>query len=304
MIVRWLWWINPKYWPLLLGIGFIRLFVLLPYTWQLTVGRWIGRLGMHLAPRRKRIAATNLRLCFPELSKPQHHVLLRKTFESMGMGGVETMMAWWMSDRRFNKIPIKMIGWDNYLAAEATGQGVIVACAHFTCLEMVGRHFGTLRHYALVYQKHNNPVYEAMMAGCRKRYNAQAVPRKDMRDMVRCLHAGKTLFYAPDQDFGADRSVFAPFFNIPTATVKATAWLTKAGKAKFVPVMYNRSADNKSYEIHVSPAFENFPVGHEVADAARFNHVIEAHARQFPDQYLWAHRRFKTRPPGEPSVYG
>ena len=303
MMVRWHWWLNPKYWPLLIGIGFIRLFVLLPYTGQLAFGRWLGRVGMRVARRRTNIAKANLRLCFPELSEQAQKQLLRKTFESIGMGGIETMMAWWMSDRRFKKIPIKMIGWDNYLAAEASGQGVIVACAHFTCLEMIGRHFGTLRHYALVYQKHNNPLYEAMMAGCRKRYNAQAVPRKDMREMVRCLHLGKTLFYAPDQDFGADRSVFAPFFNIPTATVKATTWLAKAGKAKFVPVMYNRTLDNKSYEIHVLPALENFPSGDDVVDAARFNQVIENHVRRFPDQYLWAHRRFKTRPQGEAAVY-
>lgn len=295
--------LHPRYWPIWLFIGIVRLVVLLPFSWQLAFGRFLGRMGLLFAKRRRQITATNLRLCFPELSASAHKALLRKTFESLGMAGTETMMAWWMSERRFRKIPVRFEGWDNYLAAEASGQGVIVCGAHMTCLEIAGRHFGGIRPFTLVYQRHNNPVYENMMASRRQQYAKAIIPRLNVRAMVQALRNRQTLFYGPDQDFGPDRSVFAPFFNIPTATLKATAWLTGAGHAKLVPVLFNRTADNKGYEIHVHPAFEHYPSGDEVADATRLNQVFEAHIRRYPEQYLWAHRRFKTRPEGMGDVY-
>ena len=127
--------------------------------------------------------------------------------------------------------------------------------------------------------------------------------RKEVRKMYRVLRQKELVWYAPDQDYGRKHSVFAPFFGIDAATVTATAAFAKLGNADVVPFVQRRLPDGRGYEVEVYPAFSSFPSGDDVVDATRLNRFVEERVKEQPDQYLWAHRRFKTRPEGCPSVY-
>jgi KDO2-lipid IV(A) lauroyltransferase len=154
-----------------------------------------------------------------------------------------------------------------------------------------------------MYRQHENPLYEAMVKHSRERHLQMIISRKDMRGMVRALREGTVVWYATDQDFGRKNMVFAPFFGVQTATLVMTSKLAKLSGAPVVPFFSQRLEDDSGYQLTLLPALTDFPSGDEVADATRINAIIETQVRKAPDQYLWLHRRFKTRPPGEPGLY-
>ena len=154
-----------------------------------------------------------------------------------------------------------------------------------------------------IYRPHNNPLFERFMTRARGRNFGTAIDRSDLRGVVRQLKAGRMVWYSPDQDFGRDVSVFAPLFGQQAATIRLMAKLARMTGASVVPMMFHRNPDNATYTIESLPALEGFPSNDEVADATKVNQFIEQAIRKHPEQYLWLHRRFKTRPEGEPSVY-
>ncbi|MCY1556223.1 Lipid A biosynthesis lauroyltransferase [compost metagenome] len=129
------------------------------------------------------------------------------------------------------------------------------------------------------------------------------IERDDVRGMLKLLRAGKVIWYAPDQDYGAQRSIFVPLFGVPAATVTATSKFARLGRARVIPFTQTRLADGSGYRVVVHPPLADFPGESEEADCLRVNQWIEAAIRQQPEQYLWAHRRFKTRPDGEEKIY-
>jgi KDO2-lipid IV(A) lauroyltransferase len=137
----------------------------------------------------------------------------------------------------------------------------------------------------------------------RRRLFDDLLQSTDMRTIVRNVKAGKTVWYAPDQDFGRERSVFAPFFGVATATLTTTARLARLTGAPVLPYVSERLPGAQGYRIALLPALEDFPGGNDLADATRVNAVLEQQVRAMPEQYLWIHRRFKTRPEGEPDLY-
>jgi KDO2-lipid IV(A) lauroyltransferase len=269
------------------------------------LGRALGSFSQCLARRRVRIVDVNLKLAFPELDESARLVLRKKIFQSIGMGLFEAMSAWWLSrDAFLKKFKVQYNGLENLRRAQQEGRGVLVCGGHFNCLEIGGRHFAeTYPPLDLVYRKHSDPVFEDIMYGRRKQYVAHCIHRDDVRGMVKSLREGHILWYGPDQDFGRERSVFVPFFGVQTATLKATAWLAKAGNAVTIAAFFHRLPNDEGYVVDISPMWENFPTGDEHVDASRYNAMLEAYVRQYPDQYFWQHRRFKTRPEGEPSIY-
>lgn len=295
--------LHPKYWLMWLLVMILRAMALLPWRWQLGLGRGLGILGYHLVRRRRRIVDVNLKLCFPELSEPERRALAIASFKAVGMGVFETLIAWWKPKAVFAEIPFQYFGLEHIQAAQARGDGVIICGAHFTCMELIGRNFAERFPLSLVYRRHDHPVYEHVMIKCRARYIKKNIDRYEIKTMIKTLRNGGLLWYAPDQDLGRNRSIFAPFFNIATATVPAMSGLARMGKAAVIPVCFFRTADNQGYECHFLPPFQYFPSGDEVVDATRYNAHVEQYVREHPEQYLWQHRRFKTRPQGEPKLY-
>ncbi len=295
--------LAPRHWPTWLGLGLLRLCALLPYPLLLLLGDAVGLLMYALVAPRRRVAQTNIRLCFPELDAAAREKLVRATFRSAAISIFENALSWWGSDRRMRRL-YRIEGLEHYEAARAQGKGIILLGGHYTTLEISGRflayHVAGLQP---IYKRAHNPLYEALMSAMRKRLFDDLLLNTDMRTIVRNVKAGKVVWYAPDQDFGRERSVFAPFMGVATATLTTTARLARLTGAPVLPYYSERLPGLQGYLIRLLPPLENFPSGDDVADATLTNTVLERQVRAAPAQYLWIHRRFKTRPEGEPDLY-
>lgn len=294
--------LHPRFWPLWVGLGLLWLLALLPYAWLMWLGRRLGGLMYHLAGARREIAARNLELCFPELSAAEHNSLLRENFASTGMTFFEMAISWWWPAARLAKLG-QVEGLEHLRAAEADGQGVLLMALHFTTLEMGGGLLGMRQDMYGMYRAHKNPLFDYVQRRGREQRLQGVIERDDVRGMLKLLRAGKVIWYAPDQDYGAQRSIFVPLFGVPAATVTATSKFARLGRARVIPFTQTRLADGSGYKVVVHPPLADFPGESEEADCLRVNQWIEAAIRQQPEQYLWAHRRFKTRPPGEEKLY-
>ena len=295
---------HPRFWLLWLGLGVLWLVVQLPYKVQLCIGRVLGAVMYRIAGDRRRIAARNLELCFPEKTAAERERLLKENFASTGIAFFEMAMSWWWSKPRLGKLA-HVEGLEHLEQAQREGKGVILMAFHFTTLEIGAALLGQQHTIDGMYREHNNPLFDFIQRRGRERHNADslAVERDDVRGMLKLLRSGRAIWYAPDQDYGAKQSIFVPLFGIPAATVTATSKFAKLGKAKVVPFTQQRLADGTGYKLVIHAPLSDFPGESDEADCLRINQWVERAIRECPEQYLWAHRRFKTRPPGEPKLY-
>ena len=296
--------LAPRFWPLWCGLGLLWLIVQLPYPALLTIGRVLGALMYRVAGDRRRIAKRNLELCFPEKSAAERKRLLKENFASTGIAFFEMAMSWWWSRERLAKLA-HIEGLEHLQQAQREGKGVILMAAHFTTLEIGAALLGQQHTIDGMYREHKNPLFDFVQRRGRERHNLDslAVERDDVRGMLKLLRSGRAIWYAPDQDYGAKQSIFVPLFGIQAATVTATSKFARLGKALVVPFTQERLADGSGYRMVIHPPLEGFPGETEEADCIRINQWVESALRACPEQYLWAHRRFKSRPPGEPKLY-
>lgn len=294
--------LHPRFWLTWLGIGCWWLCVLLPYPLLLWLGRQLGAIMHARGGYRYDIAKTNLALCFPEMSDADRAELLRKNFASYGIALFEVGMAWWWSTKRLNRLT-QLEGLEHIEALK--GQGALLMAIHYTTLEVGASALSARFSIDGMYRAHKNAVYDYVQSkGRRVRDPAGVVyPREDIRGMFKALRKGRIIWYAPDQDYGAKQSVFAHFFGVPAASVTATAKFSKMGHAAVLPFSHVRLPGSQGYRITVHPPLLNFPSGDEMADAETVNRQVEAFILEQPDQYIWVHRRFKTRPEGEKRPY-
>lgn len=294
----------PKYWLTWLSVAILYTISWLPYSWQLGMGRVLGRLFYRFVPRRAEIARRNLELCFPDMPATDIEALVRKNLENTGIAFFETGMAWWWPDWRIRrKLHIK--GLEHLEAAQKNGKGVFLLLFHFLSLEIHARLQGFIKPSVGLYRPHNNAVMEYLQTLGRGRSNKYMIPRTDVKSMLQALNQGEIAGYLPDQDYGRKRTVFAPLFAVEQAST-TTGTLLFAGNANCatVPVTCFRRADGSGYDMQFYPEFEQFPTGDDMADVTRVNRMIEFAIQQCPEQYMWIHRRFKTRPnPDDPSLY-
>ncbi|GKW48779.1 LpxL/LpxP family Kdo(2)-lipid IV(A) lauroyl/palmitoleoyl acyltransferase [Halomonas sp. NCCP-2165] len=293
---------HPRYWPAWLGIGAMRLGAWLPWRLKMVVGQGIGLLAWRLARRRRHITETNLRLCFPELTEARRAELVRETFIANGIGLLETATGW-CRDPEHLRHRVTFQGQEHMARVQAQGKGALILGIHFSTLDLGGALHSLFFRADAVQRPHDNPLFNRFMARARAPYFDAVLDRHDLRGVVRRLKAGHNVWYSPDQDFGREASVFAPFFGIEAATVRMTSRIARLTGAPVIPLIFHRNPDNRTYTLEYLPPLEDFPSGDEVADATRVNAVIEQAIRRHPEQYLWLHRRFKTRPEGAPGVY-
>ena len=295
--------LHPKHWPTWLGLALLWCCSRLPYTWNMALGNMLGLLGFYLLPGRRRITRTNIRLCFPELDKRATRQLVRQNFQSTTLALFESALSWWAPESRMKKL-YRVEGLEHLREAQSRGKGVLMIGGHYTTLEISGLFLSYLTTDVYpTYKPAHNPLFEAVMAHSRRRIHAGLVASRDMRTTLKTLKNNKIIWYAPDQDFGMASSVFAPFMGIATATLTLTARIAQKSNAAVLAYSSERLPDNKGYVIRFGPILENFPTGDDVKDATTINEVIEQGVRAAPEQYLWGHRRFKTRPWGEPPLY-
>jgi KDO2-lipid IV(A) palmitoleoyltransferase len=277
--------------------------VQLPYPVLNRLGIWLGRTSMRFLKRRVSITRRNLQLCFPDLPSDQVEARIVSNFESLGMGLLETGMAWFWSDARVKRW-FDVSGLHNLKKAQENKQGVLVIGVHFMSLELGGRAMGLCQPMMAMYRPHNNKAMEFVQTWGRMRSNKAMLDRKDLRGMVHALKKGEAVWFAPDQDYGPRGSVFAPLFAVDqAATTSGTFMLARLAKPALVTVVLVRKALGKGYELVIQPQLQDYPIDNEMAAAAYMNRVIEKEIMRAPDQYLWLHRRFKTRPAGTPSLY-
>ena len=295
--------LHPRYWLTWFGLGILFLLVQLPYPVLYRLGVWLGRTSMRFLKRRVSITRRNLQLCFPDLTPEQVEARIVSNFESLGMGLLETGMAWFWSDARVKRW-FDVSGLHNLKKAQENNQGVLVIGVHFMSLELGGRAMGLCQPMMAMYRPHNNKAMEFVQTWGRMRSNKAMLDRKDLRGMVHALKKGEAVWFAPDQDYGPRGSVFAPLFAVnEAATTSGTYMLARLAKPALVTVVLVRKPAGKGYDLVIQPALEDYPIDDELAAAAYMNRVIETEIMRAPDQYLWLHRRFKTRPAGTPSLY-
>jgi Kdo2-lipid IVA lauroyltransferase/acyltransferase len=282
-------------------LGIIYFIAHLPVRLNIFLGKCIASLLYRVASSRRRIAEANIALCFPELDDAAQATLVRQVFDSCGIGFFETAMSLWGPSARLQKRHT-ISGLEHIHAAQAQGKGVLLVGCHMTTLDIAGRMLAFHTQVDFLYRQDPNPLLAYMLIKAREGFYGEAIITVETRKLVNNLRAGRTVWYAPDQDYGIKHSIFAPFFGIPAATVPGTARFAKLGKAVVIPFFHYRD-DNGHYRVELRAPLENFPSGDDLADVTRVNQCFEHAIRAKPEQYLWVHRRFKTRPAGQAGFY-
>ena len=286
--------LGPRHWPAWLGIGIAALLARVPWSLQRVLGRGFGRLLMRVFGSRRRVAARNLALCFPELDADAQAALLRRSFEELGIGLFEFARAWWGSVEPLRgKVAVE--GLEHLEAARAGGRGVIIISGHFVTLELAARLMCDHAPLAGMYRPHDGAAMEWAVLRGRLRYATAMFTREELRPALRHLKQGGLLWFAPDQDTRRGDSVFVPFFGRPAYSLTSTHQLARLSGAAVLGFAHVRH-DDGGYTLRLTPAFEDFPSSDATADTARVMAAIETMIRAAPAQYLWIHRRFKRQP--------
>ena len=285
-----------------IGLGLIWLLHWLPLSILAPLGRAAGRLLYVLAGERRRVVLTNLRLCFPELSETERVRLARNHFAVFMRSLLEHGILWWGSHARVLRT-VRIEGLENWRAVE--GRPIIFLAPHFVGLDMGGIRIGAEHRVVSVYSKQKNPAFDAVLYHGRTRFvMPDLYSRQDgIRPVAKAIKKGLPFYYLPDMDFGERDSIFVPFFGVPAATITGLARIAALTGAVVVPAVTTQLPGGGGYVLRFHPAWENFPSGDLAADTRRMNAFIEDRVREMPEQYYWLHKRFKTRPQGEPRFY-
>ncbi len=296
-------WIHPLTWPLWIAIGVLWILAHLPFRLQRRLGHGIGKITYYCSPKMRHITETNLRLCFPERSPAEITALTKQNFHSLGMGLIETAMAWWLSDRELAKCKVTLHGTENLEIALARKKGALMISPHFGSLEMIGRMVGHRYPFAAMYRPHKIKLFAAIQARYREKYRLKYFARHQMRAVFQAFRDNLLVWFAYDIDAGPKSSVFAPFFGIQTASLTSASRLVEMTDTLIVPMLYYRRDDCWGYDVYFEPVVANIPGASLEDDATRLNAVLEAAIRKKPEQYVWQYKRFKTRPAGEKRFY-
>ncbi len=296
--------LHPRYWLTWLGIGLLYLVVLLPYPVLCLIGNGLGRLTSRLMKRRAEITHRNIELCFPDMPVTERNTLVAENFKSVGMGLLETGMAWFWPDWRIKKwVGVK--GIEHLHHVLSLERGLLLVGMHFLTLELGARAIGLLNPGIGVYRPNDNPLLDWLQTRGRVRSNKGMLDRHDLKGMIRSLKQNEMIWYAPDHDYGPKSSVFAPLFAVQqAATTKGSYMLMRSCQPSVLLFVPRRLPHCRGYELVFFPdAHDSMPITSDVATATRMNQIVEQGILLAPEQYMWLHRRFKTRPPGEPSLY-
>ena len=276
----------------------------LPLAVQAWLGRGLGRLLYATAGTRRRIALRNVELCLPEQTRAQRELLVRENFLWLGRSILERGLLWYASPARLKRL-IHVEG--DVQLAERSDQPVMWLVPHFMALDVAGVSVLLFqkRKGISIYQAQSNAVMDAAIRRGRLRLgNAEIFPRDDSaKALLRAIRRGDAFFNLPDMDFGERDAAFVPFFGVSTATLLAPSRLARALGMIVQPVVAETLPGGQGYRVRFLAPWTSFPSDDALADTAAMNRWIETEIRANPAQYLWVHKRFKTRPPGAPPIY-
>ncbi len=286
-------------------LGALWLFQHLPLGVQAALGRGLGAVLYRLAGSRRRIALRNVELCLPELDAAARKQLVRMHFGWLARSLLERGLLWYAPAERLKRL-IHVEG--DVGLAERSDKPVMWLVPHFLALDVAG--ISALlfqrQHAVSMYQAQSNPVFDAAMRAGRLRFgNAEIFARSERAlPLVRAIRRGSAFFNLPDMDFGMKDGAFVPFFGVPAATLLAPARMARSLGMLVQPVVAEMLPGGAGYRVRSRPPIVGCPGVDAVAAALAMNRCLAAYNRRNPSQYLWVHKRFKTRPAGEPSLYG
>ncbi|HEX7044908.1 MAG TPA: lysophospholipid acyltransferase family protein [Burkholderiales bacterium] len=296
-------WLRLRYWRAWAPLLALRTIALLPLSLSRALGMLLGALMYSANAKRRRIARINLALCFPELDDKERARLLRRHFRVAGQSYLDVAFLAWASERRFRR-KVRIVGLEHLRAALARGRRVILLAPHCLGMNVGGVALGREARVFSMIKLQRQPLVDWLLQKVRTRYGAPLVAREQgLRPVLRQLAQGLVFYYLPDEDFGPRRSVFAPFFGVPTATLPTLGRLAALAQADVIPCFTRLLPGGRGYEVVLDPPLASFPTGDPAADAARMNEALERGIRHMPEQYMWTLRLFQTRPHGAPSPY-
>jgi Kdo2-lipid IVA lauroyltransferase/acyltransferase len=285
-----------------LGVFVLWLVHFLPFRVLVGLGNTLGLILFVMGQKRRQIGLINLRLCFPEMAESQREKLVREHFKMFTRALIERTILWWSSAARINSL-IRVEGLQHFEALQDTP--AIILTPHFVGLDVAGQWVAQHRDVVSMYSNQKSLYLTRLLLEKRSRFGKQGLysRQQGLRPILKALRAGKSFFYLPDQDQGIREGFFVPFFGVPAATMTTVTRLAQVTGAKVVPCVTRLLPGAEGYVLTFYPAWENFPSGDDFADTRRMNEFIEQRVMEIPEQYFWLHKRFKTRPEGEPSVY-
>jgi len=276
----------------------------LPLAWQAELGRGLGGLLWRTGRSRRRVALRNLALCFPEQTETEREALAREHFAWLGRSFLERGLLWYASPERLRRL-IHVEG--EVHLAEHSERPVMWLVPHFLALDVAGAttQLCQKRWVVSIYQTQTNAAMDAAIRRGRLRFKQGEVFSRSegAKPILRAVKQGHAFFNLPDMDFGARDAAFVPFFGVPAATLLAPSRMARAMNMVVQPVVAEMLPGSQGYRVRFLPPWRDFPTADAEADAARMNGWIESEIRRNPAQYLWVHKRFKTRPPGQPGLY-
>ncbi|MTV40394.1 LpxL/LpxP family acyltransferase [Duganella radicis] len=287
---------------LMLGLMWLLHWLPLPLLGRF--GDAIGSLLFVLLRSRRHIALTNLRLCMPELSEPQRVDIARRHFQAYSRSVWERAVLWWAPESRLKRLITIDPGGEIPVAA-MTDKPTILLCPHFVCLDVAGAAIAMEASASSMYVTQKNAAFDQVLRAGRARFKpVKLFTRQDgIKPILRALRDKLPYFMLPDMDFGEKDAEFVPFFGIQAATLTATARIAATTGAQVMPVIATFLPDYRGWRVKFYPVWDNYPGDDMVAATRRMNQFIEERVRESPAEYFWTHKRFKTRPHGEPSLY-
>lgn len=289
--------------PSYCGIALLWLLHWLPLPVLARVGHGLGRVLYPLVSRRRRIALTNLRLCFPEKTAQEREQLAKAHFAATARAFVERGVLWWGRAERIRQM-VRIEGLEHLHQAQAKGRAVILLVPHFVGLDSAGARLAMETNSISIYSRQKDPVFDRWVFHGRTRFGDQKLlsRQEGIRSTLKAMKTGRLFFYLPDLDYGERDSIFVPFFGVSAATITALPRLARLADAVVLPCIARLEAGGRTC-VQLAPPLPDFPGEDIPTDTRRMNALIEEAIKTMPEQYYWVHRRFKTRPPGEPGVY-
>ncbi|MBN4667399.1 lipid A biosynthesis lauroyl acyltransferase [Pandoraea nosoerga] len=286
-----------------LGVGLLRGLNLLPYSWVARFGAGLGRLLYAIPSSRRRVVHTNLRLCFPDWDDATRERVAKAAFVHAIRSYAERSVQWFAGGKKMERL----VALDSAIdLLDPDLPPTIFLGFHFVGIEAgsIFLNYSLHRPCASLYTPMSNPAFDAMAREQRGRFDAEMIPRGDSaRDVLRVLRKRKPVMLAADMDYGTRNSTFVPFFGVQACTLTAISRLAQVGRAQVVPFVTEVLPNYRGYRLKIFPAWQNYPSDDPDADARTMNAFLEEQILKMPEQYYWVHKRFKTRPQGQPGVY-
>ena len=284
------------------GLALIWLLRLLPLQLLAAVGNGFGALLYVLGRERRRVCLINLGRCLPELAAEEREALARRHFQAFARTFLERAILWWASPARVRQL-VRIEGMEHFEAVR--GKPLILLAPHFVGLDMGWSRLALEFDMVSIYSRQKNEVFNAAMFAGRLRFGKQTLlsRQEGVRPALRAMQAGLPFYYLPDMDYGQRDTIFVPFFGVNAATITGVSRLARLAGARVLPCITRMLPGGEGYTVRFLPAWEIYPGASIEADTLRMNAFVEDEVRKMPEQYLWVHKRFKTRPPGEASWY-